>query len=194
MLNFHNLNSIIGNQYSFVGIQKQNNQLLLYLPKGFDINNYDTYDSKRNIYFLLYKILHHYKQICAKKGNLKKQLVKDRDGVIQSNDSVHKVVIPENNDEEVLLYSKLDAIGKILDAYDEPKIMSLAHRLGESEEVDYSQIHKYLDRAKYLPNGAAYIDTMDMPRLQVKYQSTDIVGMYCYIFVEVKQQLGEEIT
>lgn len=192
MLNFQELQPIVSDKYSFVGIQNKNHQLQLYLPKGFDAKNFNTYNSKRDIYFLLYKILHHYKQICEEKGNLEKQLVKDRDGVIQSNDSVHKVVIPES-DGEVLLYSKLDAIGKILDAYDEPKIMSLAHRLGESEEIDYSQIHQYLDRAKYLPNGAAYIDTMDMPRLQVKYQSTDIVGMYCYIFFEVKQQLGEEI-
>lgn len=192
MLNFQNLQPIVSDKYSFVGIQKQDNKLQLYLPKGSDAKKFNTYDSKRDIYFLLYNILRRYKQICAEKGNLEKQLAKDRDGVIQSNDSVHKVVIPESDD-EVLLYSKLDAIGKILDAYDEPKIMSLAYRLGESEEIDYSQIHQYLDRAKYLPNGAAYIDTMDMPRLQVKYQSTDIVGMYCYIFFEVKQQLGEEI-
>ena len=192
MLNIKELEPIVSEKYSFVGIQKKNHQLQLYLPKGFDVKKFDTYDSKRDIYFLLYNILRRYKQICAEKGNLEKQLVKDRDGVIQSNDSVHKVVIPES-DGEVLLYSKLDAIGKILDAYDEPKIISLAYRLGESEEIDYSQIHQYLDKAKYLPNGAAYIDTMDMPRLQVKYQSTDIVGMYCYIFFEVKQQLGEEI-
>ncbi len=193
MLNFHQLQPIVDEKYSFVGIQKQDNKLLLYLPKGFDINNYDTYYSKRNIYLLLYKILHRYKQICAEKGILKNQLKNDRDGVIQTNGSVQKVVLHESDDDEVLLYSKLDVIAKILDAYDEPKIMSLAYRLGESEEIDYSQIHQYLDRAKYLPNGAAYIDTMDMPRLQVKYQSTDIVGMYCYIFIEVKQQLGEEI-
>ncbi|AFY58821.1 hypothetical protein Riv7116_6492 [Rivularia sp. PCC 7116] len=194
MLNFHQLQPIVDEKYSFIGIQKQDNKLYLYLPKGFDTKNYDKYDSKRDTYFLFYRVLHRYKQICAKKGNLEKQLAKDRDGVIQTNGSVHKVVIPDNNDEEVLLYSKLDAISKILDAYEEPKILSLAYRLGESEEIDYSQIHQYLDRAKYLPNGAAYIDTMDMPRLQVKYQSTDIIGMYCYIFVEVKQQLGEEIT
>ncbi|WP_414621876.1 hypothetical protein [Calothrix sp. CCY 0018] len=194
MLNFQELNPIISNEYSFVGIQKQDNELLLHLPKGFDTNNYNTYDSKRDIYFLLYKILQRYKQICAENGNLKDQLKKGRDGVIQSNHSVQKVVIPESDDDEIVLYSKLDVFGKILDAYDEPKIMSLAYRLGESEEIDYSQIHQYFDRAKFLPNGAPYIDTMDMPRLQVKYQSTDIVGMYCYILSEVKHQLDEEVT
>ncbi|BAY86311.1 hypothetical protein NIES267_58170 [Calothrix parasitica NIES-267] len=194
MLNFQELQPIVPEKYSFVGIQKNNDKLQLYLPKGFNAETFNTYDSKRDIYFMLYKILQRYKQICIEKGNLENQLVKDRDGVIQSNDSVQKVVIPQSDNDEILLYSKLDVVGKILDAYDEPKIMSLAYRLGESEEVDYSQIHQYLDRAKYLPNGAAYIDTMDMPRLQVEHQSTDIVGMYCYILSEVKQQLGEDIT
>lgn len=193
MLNFQELQPIVSDKYSFVGIQKKDDKLQLHLPKGFNPENFKTYDNKRDIYFLLYKILQRYRQIFIEKGNLENQLAKNRDGVIQTNGSVQKVVIPESGDDEILLYSKLDVVGNILDAYDEPKIMSLAHRLGESEEIDYSQIHQYLDRAKYLPNGAAYIDTMDMPRLQLKYQSTDIVGMYCYIFVEVKQQLGEEV-
>jgi len=35
---------------------------------------------------------------------------------------------------------------------------------------------------------------MTLPRQMIHYQSTDIVGMYCYILVEVKQQLHEEIS
>jgi hypothetical protein len=131
--------------------------------------------------------------ICIENEKLNSQTTQDRDGVVQQDGSVQEVLLSED-DEKVLLYSKLDTIGSILDAYDEPKIMSLAYRLGESEEVDYSQIHQYLDMAKFLPDGAAYIDVMDMPKLQVRYQSTDIVKMYCYIFVEIKQQLNEEVS
>lgn len=192
MLNFHNLQPITIDTYSFVGIQKDGGEILLYLPHGFDANKFNTYNSKRDIYFLLYKILKRYKQICNENDKLKSQSTQDRDGVVHQDGSVQEVVLSQGY-EELLLYSKLDAIGSIIDAYDEPKIMSLAYRLGESEEVDYSQIHRYLDIAKFLPDGAAYIDVMDVPRLQVRYQSTDIVKMYCYIFIEIKQQLDEEI-
>ena len=167
MLNFKKIKPIYDDKYSFVVIQNNNNKLQFYLPKGFNPENFNTYDSKRDIYFLLYKILQRYKQICAENSNLKDQLKKDRDGAIKANCSLQEVVIIESDD-EILLYSKLDVVGKMLDAYDIPKIMSLANRLAESEEVDYSQIHQYLDRAKYFPNGAAYIDTMEMPRLQIR--------------------------
>ncbi|MGB3637192.1 MAG: hypothetical protein WBA39_06310 [Rivularia sp. (in: cyanobacteria)] len=194
MLDFNKLQPIVNDKYSFVGIQKQGYQLQLYLPKGFNSKNFNTYDSKRNIYFLLYKILRRYKQICTENENLKRQVKSDRDGVIINNGSVQKIMLPEGDDKEVVFYSKLDAIGKILDAYNEPKIVSLAYRLRESEDIDYSQIHQYYDRAKYLIDGAAYIDVMDIPKLQLRYQSTDIVCMYCYILSEVKQQLEEEIS
>jgi len=87
----------------------------------------------------------------------------------------------------------LNIIGDLLDAYDEPKILSLAYRLGKSDRFDVSQIHKYLHQAIYLPNNAAYVDQMLLPRKVVKFESTDIVAMYCYLFCEVKQQLKEDI-
>ncbi|MGK7930484.1 MAG: hypothetical protein AB4041_03475 [Microcystaceae cyanobacterium] len=81
----------------------------------------------------------------------------------------------------------------ILTAYDEPKILSLVYRLGQSDKVDYSKLHKHLHHAVYLPNHAAYVDYMTLPRKQVQFESTDIVAMYCYLLWEIKQQLNEEI-
>lgn len=78
MLNFLELQPIVSDKYSFVGIQHKNHQLQLYLPKGFDAKKFNTYDSKRDVYLLLYKILRRYQNICAEKGHLQKQLVEDR--------------------------------------------------------------------------------------------------------------------
>jgi hypothetical protein len=46
----------------------------------------------------------------------------------------------------------------------------------------------------YLPNHAAYVDEMLLPRRVMQFESTDIVTMYCYLFCEIKQQLGEVVN
>ncbi len=191
MLNFHDLYPVVHEKYSFVGIEKRDSQIQLCLPKGFQPSDFNSYDSKRDLFFILYKILRQFKSICIDKQYCKD----DRDGVIQNGGSTQTIALPDINDDEgLILYSKLDSISAIIDLYDELKILSLAHRLGISEKVDYSKIHKYLHTCTYLDNGAAYIDVMTLPRRQVLYQSTDIVAMYCYILSEIKQQLQEEVS
>jgi hypothetical protein len=191
MLNFHDLYPVVNNKYSFVGIEKCNSKIQLCLPKGFQPSDFDSYDSKRNVFFIFYKVLRQFQSICIDKNYCKD----DRDGLTQNQGSKQKITLPNTSgDEELILYSKLDSISAIIDLYDELKILSLAHRLGISEKIDYSKIHKYLHACTYLNNGAAYIDFMSLPRQQVLYQSTDIVGMYCYILSEIKQQLQEEVN
>jgi hypothetical protein len=188
MINFQELQPVVNEKYSFVGIQKRQFKTELCLPRGFDATMFNTYNSKRDIFFLLYKVLRQFKNICYSK-----EYISDRDGVLKSQGSTQKICIPDDTDEENLFYSKLDNIGTILDAYDELKIISLAYRLGITERIDYSKLHSLLHRGVYQNNGAIYIDTMTVPRQQVHYQSTDIVSMYCYILWEIKQQLDEEI-
>jgi hypothetical protein len=190
MLNFNDLHPIVHSKYSFVGIQKCGSQIQFCLPKGFNPTDFYTYDSKRDLFFILYKILRQFKTICIDKGYIKN----DRDGAIQNKGSTQTIAIPDaTDDDELILYSKLDNISAVIDLYDELKILSLSHRLGISEKVDYSKIHKYLHACTYLSNGAAYVDVVTLPRRQVLYQATDIVGMYCYILCEIKQQLNEGI-
>ncbi len=193
MLNFQDLHLFVSDTYSFVGIKRSEDQLKFYLPRGFEISKLGDYSSKRDIYFLLYKVLHLYKDISIQKGMLCP--VDDRDGIIQHKHGTQRLSLHNNSETpEVLLYSKLDGITAILDIYDEPKILSLAYRLYEDSEIDYSQIHQYWDRAKYLNGNVVYIDSMDIPKTQVRYQSNDIVCMYAYILWEIKQQLNEDMS
>lgn len=195
MINFKSLQFVVNNNYSFVGIQKKSTQLCFYLPKGFNnqtkINN--EFNHNRELFFLFYKIFDAFKKICADKGYLDKVDEfgkKDRDGVIKSGRGSEI----EDDDSENIFYSKLDIIGSLLDVYDEPKILSLAYRLGRSDKFDVSQIHKYLHQAVYLPNNAAYVDQMLLPKKVLQFESTDIVSMYCYLFCEVRQQLKENVS
>lgn len=188
-MDFSILQPVVSDKYSFVGIKKnQEGVAELYLPRGFVTKDFKTYKSKCKIFFLLYKVLRQFGNICNTKG-----YISDRDGSTKAIEKGQKINV-ENQSESNILYSKLDSIDAILDAYDELKIISLASRLATSEIIEYSQIHKFLHRAVYLNNGAIYIDTMTVPKGQVRHQATDIVSMYCYIYLEIKQQLDEEIN
>jgi hypothetical protein len=84
--------------------------------------------------------------------------------------------------------------GSLINAYDEPKILSLAHRLGKSNQFDASKIYRYLHQAVYLENNAVYIDEILLPHNSAQFEATDIVAMYCYLYCEIKQQLKEEVS
>ncbi|MCF2145107.1 hypothetical protein IQ276_001300 [Desmonostoc muscorum LEGE 12446] len=196
MIYFQNLQVSVDDRYSFVGIKKQNSKLIFYLPKGFDISSFNTYESKKTLFFKLYKILRKYKEICIEKGYLQSKhdiKAQDRDGVIKILGSIQNIILPDTNEENIY-YSKLNSFDSILNTYDELKIFSLVYRLGINENINYSQLHRFLDKAVYLNNGAIYIDKITSHKRIIHYHSTDIVAMFCYIFVEIKQQLNEKVN
>ncbi len=197
MINFKYLHFKISEYYSFIGIKKQKESFYFYLPKGFEEQTEKdyTFAEKRDLFFQFYKILNTFKEICIAKGDLgesSKLSTRDRDGVIKSV-SGSEIQDDQDNSENIF-YSKLDVIGGLLNAYDEPKILALAYRLGKSDKFDVSKIHRHLHQAIYLPNNAAYIDQMTLPKKVIQFESTDIVAMYCYLFCEVKQQLKESVS
>jgi len=124
MINFNSLKLIVPDNYSFVGIQKQDDELYFYLPKGFDarLSELDTFVGKRDLFFLLYKILGTFKEICIEKGyidDIGELGTQDRDGVINSHRGSE--IEDEEDDSENIFYSKLDIITHFLKAYEEPK-------------------------------------------------------------------------
>jgi hypothetical protein len=191
MIDFKTLRIVTNSRYSFVGIQKEDDSLCFYLPKGFEQKSYGFSD-KQDLFFLLYRVLNTFKGICIEKGYLSEHSVKDRDGVIKS-DRGSSIQNEEESTENVF-YSKLDIIGKLLDAYDEPRILALAYRLGITDKFDISQIHKNLHQAVFLPNNAAYVNQMTLPKRVIQFESTDIVTMYCHLFCEVKIKLKEIVS
>ncbi|MGD1805199.1 hypothetical protein ACP6PL_07120 [Dapis sp. BLCC M126] len=194
MINFAEIKSQVNPKYSFVGIEKKRGKLIFHLPKGFtqDDPNIDRFDFKCELFFKLYKLLKIIQKVYQEKGYLQKNIkVNDRDGVLQQ-EVGKKVVV--NDNQESIFYSKLDALDNILDIYDELKILALVSRLSKSETIDYSKIYRYLHKAIFLNNGAIFIDLIDAPRQQISYEASDIVAMYCYLFSEIQQKLGENVN
>ncbi|NEQ73052.1 MAG: hypothetical protein F6K23_08165 [Okeania sp. SIO2C9] len=194
MINFAELKPRVNTKYSFVGIEKKRGKLIFHLPKGFtqDDPNINKFDFKCELFFKLYKVLKIVQNIYQEKGYLQKNIkINDRDGVLKQ-EAGKEVII--NDNQESIFYSKLDALDNILDVYDELKILALVSRLSKSETIDYSKIHRYLHKSTFLNNGAIFIDSIDIPRQQISYEASDIVAMYCYIFTEIKQKLGENVN
>jgi len=194
MINFGELELRSNEKYSFLGIENKDGQLLFHLPKGFspaDIRALNTFDKKRDLFFLFYRVLNVFKQTSLSKGNFEKDAkADDRDGVVKEDAGAE---ISSNNNGGIIFYSKVDALTSILDAYDELKILTFVHRLGKSETLDYSKLHRYLHKGIFLDNGAIYIDSMDVLRKEIHFEASDIVSMYCYILTEIKEQLKEEV-
>ncbi len=70
MINFGELELQVNEKYSFVGIEKKGSKLVFHIPKGFsptDITSINTFDSKRDLFFLLYRTLNVFKQTCIEK-------------------------------------------------------------------------------------------------------------------------------
>ncbi|MDB9536429.1 hypothetical protein PN451_11430 [Dolichospermum planctonicum CS-1226] len=194
MINFAKLEIKINTKYSFVGIQKEGSKLIFHIPKGFSEDDISTFDAKRDLFFRLYRVLNVFKQVCIDKGHFQTRVVTkadDRDGVVEDDTGSE---ITSDNDSKNIFYSKIDALGSILDAYDELKILALVSRLGKSERIDYSKLHRYLNKAVFLNNGAIYIDAMNLLRKEIHFDATDIVAMYCYILTEIKEQLKQEVN
>lgn len=197
MLNFNDLQPVARGTYAFVGIAKEGNNLVLHLPKGFDASTISTYDQKRDLFFTLYRILRQFKAICVEKGYLNPDQLglktPDRDGVLRAEEGNAIAPVPEA-DAPLIFYGKLDWISALLEANDELKLAALVYRLGRTENVDYSQLHRFMHQGVFLSNGNIYLDTMTLPRPQVQFESTDIVAMYCYLLEAVSLQLGDVVS
>ncbi|KMW70071.1 hypothetical protein, partial [Limnoraphis robusta] len=177
MINFKLLDLQVNEKYSFVGIQKEGENLVFHLPKGFDYNdpslkNLDTFDQKRDLFFLFYRLFRRFKEICLEREVFSNRL-NDRDGTFTDNRGADNFTDSEGN--ENIFYSKIDVLDKLLDLYDELKILSMVSRLGKSKDIDYSQIHRFLHNGIFLENNAVYIDHVSLPRSEVHYDQSDII-------------------
>ena len=180
---------------NFVGIRKSalGDGYEFCLPNGFDDFPDGDFDAVRDFFFKMYRTFRKFERDNTGTSRLqqnKPQYQQDQD---QTTLSAGGISMQTEDGEDCVLYSKIKMIERVLEAYDDLAINSIQKKVRRSEEIDYSQIHKYLDRAIYLDNDVIYIDAMDLPRPTVRYESTDIVNLYCYILDEIVQQLDGDV-
>jgi hypothetical protein len=174
---------------SFVGIRKRpDTNPEFCLPLGFDDFPVDSATKVRDIFFSLYRTLDVFQRDLSDRVRDYKE---ERDTGYQTTGGAS---FTTRDGEKVTLVSKISMLEAVLKNYDELRIFRILNRPRRSEEVDYSQIHKYLDKAVFLENDAAHIDEMVLPQPTLSYGPADIVRMFCFIYLEVMETLGEGDT
>lgn len=195
MIDFSELNIVKKSKNSFVGIRKSESGggFEFCLPEGFDDFPTKNYDLVKKLFFSLYRTFRKFERDNIGSNRFKEKELKnqnEQDDIIRS---AGGRILSTEDGEEFILYSKIQMIEKVLEAYDEITIQSIQYKSRRTEKIDYSQIHKYLERATYLDNDVIYVETMDLPRPVINYGSADIVQLYCYILYEIVQQLDEDV-
>jgi hypothetical protein len=177
--------------YSFVGIErnKMNGKLEFWLPLGFENFPEDDFISLKNFFFKMYRTF----SIYIKKKEYReleegKERDTHRDGFYESKGGFGL----ENQDkDEIILYSKINALNQVIEGYDELKISSLEKKRKRTDEIDYSKIHNYMHKAIYLDNDVLYIDEMNLSKSIIIQSSPPLLQLFSFIFTEIKKELQE---
>ncbi len=177
-----------GGDSTFVGIKRNtvSKSLEFFLPIGFEEFPEDFEEAKK-LFGLTYKTLR--KFLNSRKKAFRNQ---EFDGTIEEDKKGVSLTNLYDTDTS-LQYSKLVYFDSILDAYDELTINSLQQKINKTNQIDYSQIHKYLHKAVYLNSHVIYIDEMELLKQVIGDNYSNIVELFCYIYVEIKNLLNEEI-
>jgi hypothetical protein len=175
---------------SFVGIRRnENGEVEFRLPHGFDDFPENDFEATKDLFFKMYRTFKKFERdnwrqnILDTRSAGKDQVQKEKDGYRFKN----------KEDNDVVLYSKIALIENLLDVYRDLALDQMERRIGADEKVDYSKIDRYLDRAIYLPNDVIYIDEMDLPRQTLRYESTTLIDLFCFIVSELQNELEQDI-
>jgi hypothetical protein len=182
-------------QDNFVGIRKSKSgkSFEFCLPNGFENFPEGDFDQVRDLFFCMYRTFRKFERDNLETERLKVNQPEYQQDQDQTTISSSGVSLQTEEGQNCVLYSKIKMIEKILEAYDDLAIHSIQKKVGRSDKIDYSQIHKYLDKAIYLDDDVIYVDSMELPRPILRYESTDIVNLYCYILNELVQQLQGDV-
>lgn len=199
MFDFSSFKLVKGSNDFFIGIRKSKlgNNFEFCLPNGFDDFPEGDFDAIRDLFFKMYRTFRKFE--CDNLNNNRFKINKPDFQQYQDQTTLSSggVKIQTEEGDVCVLYSKIKMIERVIEAYDDLTINSIQKKVRLSEDIDYSQIHKYLDRAIYLSdsqNGdVIYVEAMDLPRLTLRYESTDIVNLYCYILDEIVEQLKGDV-
>jgi hypothetical protein len=179
------------NLSSFVGIRRNNNELEFRLPVGFEAFPDNDFNATKQLFFRMYRT---FKKFEKKFNENKSQLPLDKNSAGKDNIETkgNAYLFKDEEDNEVLLYSKISVIENLLEAYKDLALDVIERRVGRDEKIDYSKIDKYLHKAIYLPNDIIYLDEMDSPRHILHYDSATLVDLFCFILYELEIELERD--
>lgn len=199
MFNFDELKIIKGKESeerrcgSFVGIRRDRDtkEMHFILPRGFE--DFDpNYNNVKYLFFNMYKT---FKKFLDERNNVEKIL----DDKPQSKDNVSVKGIgsyrfTDSNDNEVIMYSKIEMIEGMIEVHKELDIETLIQQSGLVEEIDYSRIDSLINNGVFLKNHSILIDFMVGERNIIQGIPAEIIEIYCYIYNELLVELDYNIN
>lgn len=185
------------NAYSFVGIYKKSEGKTVFrIPKGLNPQRYQTFTQKRDLFFRLYRVFRRFSAVLnEKKVNTKNHQQNDRisNQEIYTKEYSYTIEFADGTTQEAAYYNHFNFLEQLLETYDELKIFNLVAKERSLHHVNhYNRIHLYLDRAIFLEEDEAlytFVDQLTLPAPQIVFSETDLVQMYCYLVVEIKQYI-----
>ena len=191
MFNFDELKIIKGKESeerrcgSFVGIRRDRDteEMHFVLPRGFE--DFDpNYNNVKILFFNMYKT---FKKFVDEKRDVAKILddkPQSKDNIsVESNGSY---CFTDSDDNEVIMYSKIEMIEAMIEVHKELDIEALIQESGLVEEIDYSQVDNLINNGVFLKNHSIVIDFMVGERNIIQGIPAEIIEIYCYIYSQFK--------
>lgn len=198
MFNFNELKIIKektseGRNYgSFVGIRKDNytQEMIFNLPRGFD--DFDTsYKNIKNLFFNMYKTFKKFAESRKNPSEIMDSRPQSKDNLSTEKNNSYR--FNDSEDNEVILYSKIEMIDSIMSVHNMLDIDSLIQELGLIDDIDYSNIDNLVNNGIFLKNNSIVIDFMVGKRNVIHGIPAEVIEIYCYIYSELLSELEYEI-
>ncbi|NPA72876.1 MAG: hypothetical protein GXO35_08620 [Gammaproteobacteria bacterium] len=186
MIDFNTLPCAVASGAS-VGIGFDNdNKSTLYLPIGY--SKIETADAKKEAFFELYRLFNAY----VKKNNLKNEDYKESEtGGQNTQKGGYSLRLKDDDESSVILYSKVNFLDTILDAFDPYAIKSIVNRAQYSEEYQLEEACNYLDEALFLDDDTFMVDEALTLKAQIQIEPSELAKMFCFIYLDVQTQLNQ---
>jgi len=169
------------NNYSFVGLQHnaESGKIDFYLPIGFEEFPRDSFEATKELFLGLYKVF----------KKFQKNKIKNRDGNINAQGGFE---FQAEDNETIVLYSKINMFDTILDEFDEMEIYAFDVKRTSSDYIDFSKLDRYIDRAFFLEDDIIYLDEVEIQRDVLEFDTAELVEMFCYIYTDIKKALNDD--
>jgi hypothetical protein len=196
MFNFKKLilNKDASESDPFVGIRRSASKdgMEFRLPRGFADFPENDFNATKDLFFRMYRTFKKFERDHSDEINIDEN--KKRKDNIETKRNGYRFL--DSEDCDVVLYSKISVIENLLEAYEDLSLDVIERQVGREERIDYSKIDKYLDRAIYQEENVdeyvIYIDSMDLPKNVVQYNSSNLIDMFCFILNELNNELKQE--
>jgi len=169
------------NNYSFVGLQHnaKSGKIDFYLPIGFEEFPRDSFEATKELFLGLYKIF----------KKFQKNKIKNRDGNINAQGGFE---FQSEDNETIVLYSKINMFDTILDEFDEMEIYAFDVKRTSSDYIDFGKLDRHIDRAWFLEDDIIYLDDMEIQKDVLAFTTAELIEMFCYIYTDIKKALDDD--